>query len=272
MYPTSLSETLMYSTVRLTASDGSTGTGFFFEFRFGGTTVPIIVTNKHVVNYNQNELVSFKLHTGSYENKSIDSKSIDITLSTHWIFHKTHDLCFCYLVPLISQIKQRHNKDVFYIPITENIIYSNSKLEDLCAIESVTMVGYPKGLWNEKENLPLFRRGITSCHPAIDFNDPGVGIVDMACFPGSSGSPIFILNDNAYSDKKGNTYMESRIVFLGVLYAGPVMTIDGEIVAQTQQNIVSKSSIMINLGYYAKANELLYFKDIISKELLRTSN
>ena len=52
MYPTSLSETLMYSTVRLTASDGSTGTGFFFEFRFGDTTVPVIVTNKHVVNYN----------------------------------------------------------------------------------------------------------------------------------------------------------------------------------------------------------------------------
>lgn len=266
MFPFSTSEQLMYSTARITASDGSTGTGFFFQFKFGEMAVPIIITNKHVVNYNEDELVSFKLHTGSFENQTIDSQSLDINFKTNWIFHETHDLCFCYLNPLITQIKQSKNKDVIYFPINEEIIYTSSKLENLSAIEDVIMVGYPKGLWNEKDNLPLFRKGITSSHPAIDFNNKGVGVVDMACFPGSSGSPIFILNENGYSDKKGSTYLGSkRLIFLGILYAGPILTIDGEVVTQPQQNLVSKSSIMINLGYYVKSNELLYFKEIIKR-------
>lgn len=267
MFPSSISEQLMYSTVRITASDGSTGTGFFFQFKFEEIIVPVIITNKHVVNYNEDEFVSFKLHTGNLKTKTIDSQSLDVQFKTKWIFHKTHDLCFCYLYPLITQIKQSENKDVFFIPITEDLIYPTTELEKLSAIEDVIMVGYPKGLWNEKDNLPLFRKGITSSHPAIDFNTSGIGVVDMACFPGSSGSPIFILNENGYSDNKGNMYLgNKRLIFLGVLYAGPILTIDGEIVTQTQQNLVSKSSIMINLGYYAKSNELLYFKDIIKEK------
>lgn len=130
------------------------------------------------------------------------------------------------------------------------------------------MIGYPNGLWNKRYNLPIFRSGITASHPSMDFNERRIGVVDMAWFPGSSGSPIFIPDENGYSDKNGNIYFrKSRIIFLGILFAGPIMTVDGKIVVENQNNIVSKSSVMINSGYYAKSNELLSFIDIIKRDL-----
>lgn len=51
-------------------------------------------------------------------------------------------------------------KDVFYIGNDESILGSREKLEKLSALEEVTMVGYPIGLWDEKNNFPIFRRGI----------------------------------------------------------------------------------------------------------------
>ncbi|MGL5353385.1 MAG: serine protease, partial [Clostridium sp.] len=138
------------------------------------------------------------------------------------------------------------------------------------AIEDVTMVGYPNGLWNEANNLPLFRRGITASHPGFDFNDTNIGVVDMACFPGSSGSPIFILNENGYTDKTGTHLGNSRLIFLGILFSGPTMSIDGTLIEktiETKQNIIPRSFNMINLGYYIKAHELFSFINIIEKDL-----
>lgn len=53
----------------------------------------------------------------------------------------------------------------------------------------------------------------------------------MAYFPGSSGSPIFIINENRYSAKEGTTYLGAqRIILLWILFAGLTMTMNGEIV------------------------------------------
>ena len=130
------------------------------------------------------------------------------------------------------------------------------------------MVGYPIGLWDEKNNFPIFRRGYTASHPALDFNEEGIGLVDMACFPGSSGSPIFILNENGYSDRDGNTYLGAkRIILIGILYSGPVYRAEGEVIVReiptTNQAIWSTTSIMTNLGYYIKGAELHKFRDFI---------
>ena len=265
--PQTISEQMLYSTVRLVASNNSTDAGFFFEFTFSDNkVVPIIITNKHVVNNNQKEMVEFFLHTKNGD--SPDYEKLNISFTTDWHLHPAQDLCFCFVAHLFSQIKQQKQKDVFYIPITENLIWDNSKLEELSAIEDVVMVGYPSGLWDQKNNLPLFRKGITSSHPAIDFNNKNVGVVDMACFPGSSGSPIFILNENGYTNKKGTYLGSKRLIFLGVLFQGPQFNAKGELIVEdipTQQKISAVTPVMINLGYYIKAAEILAFKPEIKK-------
>jgi hypothetical protein len=260
----------MFSTVRLVASNGSTGTGFFFQYDYGpDKKVPVIITNKHVVNFKERETVRFFLH----EKLGTDpgEENIDIEFDTRWIFHKTQDLCFCYLAPLFLGIHERQKKEVFFVPLTENLIWSQEKLEELTAVEDVIMVGYPSGLWDERHNLPLFRKGITASHPAIDFNNENIGVMDMACFPGSSGSPVFIMEERGYVNKQGTFHVGGkRVVLLGVLFQGPQLNARGDIVVEnipTQQKISALTPVMINIGYYIKAKELLVFKPEIEKEL-----
>lgn len=265
MKPQTISELMMYNTVRLEATNGTTGTGFFFHYVVHNMSVPVIITNKHVVNYNNKEEVRFFLHTKNGD--SPIGEKLEISYKTDWHFHPTQDLCFCFVNPLFQEIKQKMSKDIFYIPIQEDLIWNNIKLEELSAIEDVVMTGYPNGLWDQKNNLPLFRKGITSSHPAIDFNGDNVGVVDMACFPGSSGSPIFIFNENGYTDKNGTSHLGSkRIILLGILFQGPQINAKGELIIEnipTQQKFSSLTPVMINLGYYIKAIEILSFKAFI---------
>ena len=268
MYPESFSEQLMYSTVRLVASNGNTGTGFFISFELDHVHVPILVTNKHVVNNNPSEVVFCEVHTGEYNKNEIDEISQTIKLDNGWRFHPTQDLCYHYMNPLIMQVNKQLNRKVIFYYIQEENLITKSELESLNAIEPVIMVGYPTGLWNEKHNFPLFRTGITASHPAVDFNEVGIGVVDMACFPGSSGSPIFISDDNGYVDKRGTIHVGyHRNKLLGVLFEGPVMDIEGKIIVKPQSHMISKSWMMINLGYYIRSEELLVFKDMIIEDL-----
>src|SRR5439155_8993915 len=63
------------------------------------------------------------------------------------------------------------------------------------AVEDIVMVGYPSGLWDSTNNYPLVRRGITASHPGIDFEGKPQIAIDMACFEGSSGSPVLLPYD-----------------------------------------------------------------------------
>jgi hypothetical protein len=136
---------------------------------------------------------------------------------------------------------------------------------DLDAVEPVVMIGYPNGLWDHVNNLPLMRRGVTASHPGIDFKIEGskgapVTVVDMACFPGSSGSPVFAYSSGVYATKDGSTSVGTRAVFLGVLASGPIMQADGKIVVRdipTVATPIPQMRLMLNLGYVIKAREIV---------------
>lgn len=61
------------------------------------------------------------------------------------------------------------------------------------------MIGYPNGLWDSQNNLPIIRRGITATSVKKDYNGKKEFLIDAAVFPGSSGSPVFIFNEGSYS-------------------------------------------------------------------------
>lgn len=228
MKPISLAEKLMFNTVRIETLDGSSGTGFFFNFKQGELTIPVLITNKHVVNYNRTETVKFLLHLREEDDETKENYAL--TLQTEWFFHSEKDLCFTFINPIFEEVKKRTGKEVFYLASEESLIPSLEKLMELSALEEIVMIGYPIGLWDSKNNYPIFRKGYTASHPAYDFNKKGIALADISAFPGSSGSPIYILNESSYSDKKGNTYFgNSRLIFLGILYAGPTMNANGEV-------------------------------------------
>lgn len=249
MKPVSISEKMMFNTVRLVANDGSSGTGYFYNFEIDGAIVPAIITNKHVVNFKQNATMTFFLHLQNGDDES--NESYQVTLITDWIFHSTKDLCFCFVNPVFEYVRKQTGKNVFYIAIDESILPTQKMLEDLSALEELVMVGYPIGLWDKKNNLPIFRKGYTAAHPAIDFNEAGIGLVDMACFPGSSGSPIYILNEGGYKDKMGNlNWGTSRIIFMGTLFSGPIYDATGKLIVTNiptaHQIVESHTGVMVN--------------------------
>lgn len=262
----SISEQLMYNTIRIESSSG-VGTGSFFNFKVNDGQVPVIITNKHVVNYNPNETVSFYIHAKN-ENGEPD-KNISVNWTTDWYFHSEFDLCFCYATPIFKKIKHDIHLDPFYVVNDDSLINTQTQLEGLTAVEELTMVGYPIGLYDEVNNLPIFRRGYTACHPSIDFNRKGIGLIDMACFPGSSGSPIYIMNEGSYQTKRGTLCLEDRVILLGYLFAGPMYSADGKIIIKeiptsTEVNVSTK--ITTNLGYYIKASALEEFKREVERQ------
>jgi hypothetical protein len=158
----------------------------------------------------------------------------------------------------------------FFKALDPTLIRSQSQLEELNAVEDILMAGYPNGLWDATNNFPLLRRGITASHPGVEFDVGGVGttVVDIASFPGSSGSPVFIYNTGTFSDKKGNTTIGGRVIFLGILYSGPTFQSDGSIVIRNIPTVnvaVPQMNMMMNLGYIIKARELAELGSAIFK-------
>ncbi|MET4515362.1 hypothetical protein [Bradyrhizobium sp. I1.7.5] len=130
------------------------------------------------------------------------------------------------------------------------------------AVEQILVADYPNGLWAAKNNIPLLRRGITASHPALDFEVNGVPtVVDIACFSGSSGSPLVCVRQQPYRVKSAGAIElgTTKMILLGVLYSGPVFQPNGSIVARnipTASVPVPAVNMMMNLGYIIKAGDV----------------
>lgn len=267
-------EQLAFSTVRIevvTEEGSGTGTGFFFNFLSDGKqSIPVIVTNKHVVkgSFQGTFLLTLANNDGTPNIGSYVPVSLD-NFEGRWIFHPDDgvDLAIMPIAPILTEASRKGFKP-FIIQIDKTNIPSGDQLKELTAVEDILMVGYPIGIWDKKNNYPIFRRGITATHPANDYNGKQEFMIDAACFPGSSGSPVFLCNIGNYVDKKGNTVIGSRFYFLGILYAGPQYTNKGEVVIvdiPTKTETISLSNIPVNLGYVIKAKELFDFDEVLKK-------
>lgn len=124
------------------------------------------------MNDNPDETMTFLLHLSEDGKSSEDNHSVRLT--TKWIFHPTHDLCFTYCAVLDDAIPKITVKNVFRKSINSQFIRTKEQLKELTMSEAVTMVGYSNGLWDELHNFPIFRHGYTAAHPGYDFNKEGI--------------------------------------------------------------------------------------------------
>jgi hypothetical protein len=242
----------------------STGTGFLFNIHQDDNgSIPILVTNKHVVRggISGKVIVAAADSLGREENVELDLG----VFPSVWRDHPDQniDLTAMPVVPILNSLIQRSlTARIKCLSFSE--IPTEEELQNLSFVEDVLMVGYPNGLWDDINNYPLFRRGVTSTHPGKDFRGKKEFVVDIAAFPGSSGSPVFLFNEGSYSTPTA-LVMGSRVKLLGILYAGPQYRADGEIIVQTvptTQVPVSQTSIPMNLGYVISSQEIEKFKEI----------
>lgn len=276
-----LSERLTFSTVRiecqLQTGETSTGTGFFFRFlETGGQHVPAIVTNKHVIEgavygrFHLNLADSNGQPLGQHENFTIGN------FEAGWIKHPDPDVDLCILpIGEVLHTVQAQGKNIFFVILDKSLIPSAAELAQLTALEEIIMIGYPNGIWDAVNNKPIIRRGITATHPNLPYDGKQEFMIDAACFPGSSGSPVFLFNVGGYASREGSMIIGTRVKLLGVLYAGPQHTATGEIGIvniSTQQRPVAISRIPNNLGIIIKSQRLFDFEEILQRLIQQGQN
>lgn len=271
----SLSEQVTYSTVRISCKyiDGTvgTGTGFIMNLccnKDKSRFVPVIITNNHVV---ENSVeTAFEFCKADNNGKPVDTDPFLVTISNGnaWIQHPNSsiDLRFLPLQTILTEVSKAGGH-IYYIALDADLIADDAFLFSLRAMEEVVMVGYPQGLMDTFNHKPIIRRGITATHPKNNYMGKAETLLDIAAYPGSSGSPVFILNEGSYLS--GNTLqIGSRIKLLGVLYAGPQFTAIGQI---SFFNLPVKPVPIINLpnnlGIIIKAKAILDIETMIYKTI-----
>ena len=268
----SLSERLTYSTVliRCKYSNGlsGTGTGFVVDLCYNkekGTCIPVLITNNHVVEGSVNTV--FEFCKADSEGNPIDTEQISFNYSgNEWIHHPDTDVDLRCL-PLGNVLNDLRNRgiNVFYIPLGTDLIPTKNQLSSLSAMEDVVMIGYPIGISDEYNHKPIIRRGITSSHPNKNYQGKRETLLDIASYPGSSGSPVFILNQGAYIEGGGVT-LGNRLYLLGILYGGHEFKANGVLRFSMLPNIPTPvTNIPINLGIMIKSDRILEFEDMFKR-------
>jgi hypothetical protein len=176
--------------------DSWTGTGFVYR-------VPIedeegdalfLVTNKHVAL--DADRVQVRFISGSDADFTAPrlGSCETIVLSRNFFYgHPDDDIDVC-VAPISQPVRELHaeGRFVYFKTIVDTTAFDALDDGAVNAIEAVTFVGYPDGLFDSHSYLPIARHGYTATPPAVDYEGKPQFLIDASVFPGSSGSPVVI--------------------------------------------------------------------------------
>lgn len=263
MKPQTVIEQLLFSTVRIEADKATgteAGTSFIFSYELDSNQYLFLVTNKHVVSGSTVGRFFFTLSDG--QNPRLGER-FDIQVQDFqnaWVGHPdpSIDIAAMPLVPVLEHI-QRQGKQAFFKSIPHTLVPNDQQLSDLDALEEVVFIGYPSGMFDAKNLMPILRRGTTATPPQVDYEGKRVFLVDASVFPGSSGSPVLICNQGSYSTKQG-IVIGTRVLFLGVIAQVVIREEEGKIVivaAPSSLTPIVRTRQMIDLGIVYKSTTVV---------------
>ncbi|WP_294204757.1 serine protease [uncultured Sphingomonas sp.] len=270
MQADSVGEQLFFTTVRIDTVDAhgnpGSGTGFYFEQRTEGGKAPFIVTNKHV---------ALTATVGQFTFlKSVDGKpslgdKFELRFepaewASIWFGHPDPDvdIAVCGLAPLVNYVKRQFGHDLFFRVINSENIPTALDMRTIDAVETINFIGYPNGVWDSKNLLPVFRTGVTATPMSVDFEGTPRFIIDASVFGGSSGSPVFIWSKGGFigSGRGSVNVTGPRFFFVGVVAAVFYRTQLNQIIAvpiPTQTQPMAQQQEMIDLGIVFKAHTVV---------------
>lgn len=254
-----ISTQLLFTTVQIWSESNddakkvSCGTAFIFNYAINDThegnkkppkIIPFLITNYHVVANAARCVVEF------FESCDEDLKlgntvkvELDFNL-TEVLLDEKLDLAAIPIGYALNAMQEK-GKSAFFRSVDEKLLPTDAQLSDFSAVEDIVFIGYPSGLRDSKNGLPIVRRGITASPIWADFEGKPEFLIDAGVFPGSSGSPVFILNQGSYSTRSGLT-IGSRLLFLGI-------------VSQTMLRSEITGDVYLGLGRVVRANEVIGF-------------
>lgn len=195
-------EQIFFSTILWkNLTDGKFGTGFLIAKPIGeeDKVKILLFSNKHVFWWEENQNTphikkkcTITLHKekpdGSYELGDVQIFE-DLTLdrdSPGYHESLTEDVA-------AIDITHFYNLSDFrsWMRSLELSDFGKYEYSEITPWETVTYVGYPRLIYDEKNYLPIMRKGTISSIPSVDFNWEKKILIEAQVFSGSSGSPVF---------------------------------------------------------------------------------
>lgn len=271
----SVAEQLLFTTVRVETYDDKnnayTGTSFIFGYRTGkDEQILFLVTNKHVIKGKQKGILNF-IQAQNGQPLLGTCYPLEITeFESAWYGHPSEkvDVAIAYFKPIVDCFADK-GIDIYFRSVISDLVPSNDILNELDAIEEVLIIGYPYGIWDRKNLLPIVRRGITATPISVDFQGEKQFLIDASVFPGSSGSPVFLYNVGTYTKKTGDTVVENRLLFLGIVAEVFYRIEPSEIRVLSVPTVdvpVALSKQMIDLGIVFQATTIIEAIELYIKE------
>jgi len=128
------------------------------------------------------------------------------------------------------------------------------------------MAGYPNGVSDEVNNLPVVRKGITATPMFADYNGKPEFLIDCAIYEGSSGSPIFAHVVFERFDRRKKRYRTSHEMrLIGVLRGSHRFEVPLQS-ENAREGLSERLTVqmMMGLGVCIKAEELVWFEDALA--------
>jgi Trypsin-like peptidase domain len=271
----SFAQQIEHTAVLMRTVDGKskqfTGTGFFFNFfLMGNQSLTTIVTNKHVVAGMKKLNMRWTRSTAAKGPDIGNLVDVEINdVEQRLINHPDPnvDLAVIAISDLLNKYESE-NRPIYAVGASEQLIQSESDLKKFQPLEEILVVGFPDGYSDSKNNIPIFRRGVTATPVYLRFENKKQFMIDAAIYHGSSGSPVFLYNVGAWIDENGHPVLGTRVGLLGVVWGVFESATEGEIrilPAPTQFQQKAVSPIPHNLGACVPAYCILDFEPEIVK-------
>jgi hypothetical protein len=212
---------ILFATTRLeieTPDHLRFGTAFIFDYKEGSNQYFFLVTNKHIV---KDGVCGSFILTASDGEKPLGGTGHKFNIgasSDFWFGHPNADVDIAVMPmgPLLHQAHGEKTPPPFFKAISQAMIPSAEEFAGFDVYESLVFVGYPDGLFDQVNLMPIMRQAMTATALQLDYEGIPGFLISASVFPGSSGSPVLICDQGAYS-VKGGLVLGSRIHFMGVV-------------------------------------------------------
>ena len=182
------------------------GTGFFFQSNFtlndGATaSILLLISNKHVFGDPTGKMtikVNKKKDDGSPDFGNVASITFPGFADRYYPHPDPGVDLACVDVTRSRFTHTRVGGKPLYIKYLDDKFLTPINYEKVALGSNVLFVGYPSDFYDNRNHLPLTRKGSLSSIPNVDFEGKGELVIDAEVFGGSSGSPVFIHWDNKY--------------------------------------------------------------------------
>jgi len=224
-----LAKTLLFCTVRVNNNhlDGreSVGTAFFFNAsQDSGSHVLMLVSNKHVLENAAQLTLEILVANSDYSGPKLgelrriplgrgDGEPVPI------IGHPDPaiDVAVLPVGDIVDVLHRATGETPFLKALGWDNLPTTNAMAQFDSIEQLTFVGYPGGLSDPVNHIPIVRQGITATPIGVPFNGLPTFLLDGAVFGGSSGSPVFVFSQTSWADSEGNINLGSRLFLVGIV-------------------------------------------------------